>query len=63
MASKKDFLSPAVVALPVLHCRKGLGAGLWFRVPEAFFIFLFLFFWVSILRICEIMMFVLINMS
>lgn len=33
MASKKDFLSPAVVALPA---ERGLGTGLWFMVPKAF---------------------------
>lgn len=33
MVSKKDFLSPAVVALPA---EKGLESGLWFMVPKAF---------------------------
>lgn len=33
MASKKDFLSPAVVALPA---ERGLETVLWFMVPKAF---------------------------
>lgn len=33
MASKKDFLSPAVVALPA---ERGLETGLWFMVLKAF---------------------------
>lgn len=33
VASKKDFLSPAVVALPA---DRGLETGLWFMVPKAF---------------------------
>lgn len=32
MASKKDFLSPAVGALPVCAAVRGLETGLWFRV-------------------------------
>lgn len=35
MASKKDFPSPAAVALPVCAAKKRLEIGLGFRVLEA----------------------------
>lgn len=55
MASKKDFLSPAVVALPVEKKRKekrGLETGLWLMLAEAF-LSVFLKNYVSYSIICK----------